>query len=268
MSNQFRHQVQLCRSCGSRYGADRFACTRCDVGLVDEPGAPVLALGDDVSPLATVELDTWTFKQRTELVDLLTREGVRHRWSAHTLEVADDDADLLVALQRQVASVDADEPEDDEVGYELDDWMPEQQAELVSMLAAEDIPHRWEGTEIVVPEPFADRTEELIDDIDHPDAIPAEPDDDDDAGGELLGTLFVAADLLARDATEPAGVRDLIDAAEVVDTAPVPYGLDVAVWDGIRRMTGELADLLGADADEDAVVAAARSLRDALREMV
>jgi hypothetical protein len=267
MSHQFRHQVQLCRSCGSRYGADRFACTRCDVGLVDEPGARVLPLGDDVSPLATVELDSWTFKQRTELVDLLAREGVRHRWSGHTLEVADDDGDLLVALQRQVVAAGGDEPEEDEVGYELDDWMPEQQAQLVSMLAAEDIPHRWEGTEIVVPEPFADRAEELIDDIDHPDAIPAEPDEED-AGGELLGTLFVAADVLARDPAEPAGVRDLIDAAEAVDTVPVPYGLDVAVWDGVRRMTGELADLLGSDADEDAVVAAARSLRDALREMV
>lgn len=263
----YHHQSQVCRSCGARYEGNRFACTTCDVGLVDEDRAVVLPLGDAVVGTASVPAHDMTFKQRTDLVDLLAREGVRHRWEGRVLVVADDDADLVRALHREVAAPVLEEPGEDEVGYELDDWMPEQQAELVSMLAAEDIPHRWEGTEIVVPESFADRAEELIDDIDHPDAIPAEPDDDD-AGGELLGTLFVAADVLARDPTEPAGVRDLIDAAETVDRAPVPYGLDVAVWDAIRRMTGDLADLLGADADEEAVAAAARSLRDALREMV
>jgi hypothetical protein len=268
--SQFRQHVQLCRSCGARYGPDRFACTRCDVGLVDEPGAPTLVLAADAPSPTRVPATGLTFKQRTEVVDLLAREGVRHRWEGESIVAARDDADLVRELvgtvMRSAAGAD-DDLDDDEVGYELDDWLHEQQAQLVSLLAGEGIPHRWEGTEIVVPERFADRAEELIDDIDHPDAIPVEPDDDD-AGGELLGTLFVAADVLARDPQDPAGVRDLIDLAEIVDRSAVPYGLDVAIWDGIRRMTGDLADLLGADADEEAVVEAARTLRESLREMV
>lgn len=160
------------------------------------------------------------------------------------------------------------EDEEPEVGYELDDWLPEQQADLVARLATEGIPNRWEGTEIVVPEAWADRVEEVIDDIDHPDAIAAEDDDADDAGGELLGVLFVAADVLQHDPTDRAAVADMIEAAERADVDGVPYGLDLAVWDGVRRMSGEVADLLAEHADEERVAAAARALRDALREMV
>ena len=162
-----------------------------------------------------------------------------------------------------------DDEEVEEVGYDLEDWLPDQQAELVSRLADEGIPNRWEGAEIVVAEHHADRVEEIIDEIDHPDAIPAEDDDGtDEDGGELLGALFVAADVLAHDPSDPNGVRDLLDLAERADVDGVPYGLDVAIWDAIRRMANELADLLGESADEEAVVAAARRLRDSLRDMV
>ena len=257
-------RVMVCRSCGARYPHDRFACTGCDVGLVEEgPPHRVLTLEGEG---AAVPVGDRTFQQRTELVDLLERDGIAHRWDGGDLVVGFDD--VAAARHLVEAGPMGEEAEEQEVGYDLDDWLPEQQADLVARLAEEAIPNRWEGTEIVVPEAYADRVEEVIDDIDHPDAIPADDDDADDAGGELLGALFVTADVLQHDPTDPAGVADMIEAAERVDAVAVPYGLDVAVWDGVRRMTGEVADLLAEHADEERVAAAARALRDALREMV
>lgn len=255
-------RVMLCRSCGTRYPHDRFACTECDVGLVEE-GAPHRVLTLEGEGLA-VPVGDRTFQQRTELVDLLERDGIAHRWEGGDLVVAVDD---VAATRQLVEAGPMGDEEEQEVGYDLDDWLPEQQADLVARLAEEAIPNRWEGTEIVVPEAFADRVEEVIDDIDHPDALPAD-DDAGDGGGELLGALFVAADVLQHDPTDPAAVRDLLEAAERADVDGVPYGLDVAVWDGVRRMAGDVADLLAEHADEERVAAAARALRDALREMV
>jgi len=253
-------RVQLCRSCGARYAPDRFACTACDVGLVEEaPHRRVLTFeGDGVG----VPVEGRTFKQRTELVDHLEREEVLHRWEEHVLVVARDDLDLVTAVLAE-----ADDEAGEEVGYYLDDWLPDQQGELTARLAEEGIPNRWDGSELVVAEQHADRVEEIIDEIDHPDALPVD-DDEGDGGGELLGALFVAADVLHRDPSDPVAVRDLLDIAERAEAAPPPYGIDVAEWDGIRRMAGEVADLLGEQADEEQVVAAARALRDALRDMV
>jgi acyl-CoA synthetase (AMP-forming)/AMP-acid ligase II len=55
---------------------------------------------------------------------------------------------------------------------------------------------------------------------------------------------------------------------------PAPYGLDGATWEEVRRRATALAGLLGDavlpgdDVDEDAVVAAARSLREAVHHLV
>ena len=257
-------RVTLCRSCGARYPHDRFACTACDVGLVED-GAPHRVLALEGEGLA-VPVGERTFQQRTELVDLLARDGIHHRWDGGDLVVGVDD---VAATRLLVEAGPMGEDEEAEVGYELDDWLPEQQADLVARLAAEGIPNRWEGTEIVVPEAWADRVEEVIDEIDHPDAIAVDDDEEGgDGGGELLGALFVAADVLQHDPSDPAAVADLLEAAERADVDGVPYGLDVAVWDGVRRMAGDVADLLAEHADEERVAAAARALRDALREMV
>jgi hypothetical protein len=260
--------AMVCRSCGARYDVNRFACTRCDVGLVPEERVLRIVSFDGDGP--SVPVAALTFKQRTELVDLLEREDVAHRWEGSGLVVAEGDVELVRALIAQVEGAMPAYADDDaeEVGYELDDWLPDQQAELVAALAAEGIPNRWEGTEVVVPEQHADRVEEMIDEIDHPDALAAEEAVEDDAGGELLGVLFVAADVLQHDPSDPVAVRDLLDAAERADVDGVPYGVDVAVWDGVRRMAGDVADLLGEQADEERVATAARALRDALRDMV
>ena len=60
--------------------------------------------------------------------------------------------------------------EGDEVAYDLGDWTAEQREELVATLAADGVAARLEETELVVPEADADLAEELIEEVDAPDA--------------------------------------------------------------------------------------------------
>lgn len=156
---------------------------------------------------------------------------------------------------------------DDEVGYELDDWGPDDRAALTAALHAERVPHEWREDEVVVPERWADVAEELIDAIDHPDALDVE-DDGDDGGADLLGALYVASDILSGDPTSSGAVVDVLELAPTMAGRPAPYGVDGRLWRSVGERVAELAELLEADADEDAVRTAAGSLRGLLRDLV
>lgn len=158
----------------------------------------------------------------------------------------------------------------DEVGYELDDWGPEQRHELSAALAGDGVPHRWEGTELVVAESDADLVETLVDEIDHPDALDAEDDGDDgdDGAAQVLSSLYVAADVLLAAPHSPAAAADLLQAAARASTLATPYGLDEQVWVEVRRRAGELAARVGDGSEEHEVAAAARSLREAVWPLV
>lgn len=157
---------------------------------------------------------------------------------------------------------------DDQAGYDLDDWTPDQKGQLIEALAAGGIPHRWEESELVVAEADADVVEQLIDDIDHPDALEAEEDAGDDAAAILLSTMYVAADVLSNDPDNPAAILDLLDAEEDAAGATPPYGIDKPTWDAILDATGRVAGLLDAKASGDDVTAAAKVLRDLLHPLV
>ena len=159
------------------------------------------------------------------------------------------------------------EPSDDEVGYDLDDWEPNSRGELVTVLAAHGIAHRWEDGELVVRERDADVVEPLIDDIDNPDALEVE-DDDDDAAAELLSALYVAADVLAGDHGNPGAVLELCQAEAEAQEMDAPYGVTKDTWDEIRRRAAVVAELLDDNTDEDAIRAASRELRDLLHPLV
>ena len=162
------------------------------------------------------------------------------------------------------------EPGDDEVGYDLADWGDPDRHQLATSLGAEAIASRWEGLELVVKEADADRVEELIDEIDNPDALEAEDDegDDGDGGAEVLSALYVAADVLQHDAGSAVAIVELLEASERASELGPPYGLDGDVWREVQRRSDTLADLLGAEAAEEDVIAAARSLREAVRPLV
>lgn len=158
-------------------------------------------------------------------------------------------------------------PGDDEVGYDLGDWGDDERAQLAATLAGEGIASRWEEHELVVKEADADHVEELIEEIDNPDALAEEPDDDD-GGADVLSALYVSADVLKDDPTAAMAIVELLEAAERASILGPPYGLDGDVWKEVQRRADVVADLLGAEADEEAVAAAARDLRDAVFPLV
>jgi hypothetical protein len=159
------------------------------------------------------------------------------------------------------------EPSDDEVGYDLADWSDAERSQLARHLLGEGIASRWEATELVVRETDGDRVEELIDEVDNPDALDAE-EPDDDGGADLLSALYVASDVLQHDPGSAIAIVELLEASERASELGPPYGLDGDVWREVQRRSDTLADLLGAEADEDEVMTAAKSLREAVRPLV
>jgi len=181
--------------------------------------------------------------------------------------------------------------EDDKVVYDLADWEPEQRSTLDRMLAAEGVAFRWQGgqgssswmapgpvsgpasppqasDQLLVAERHADLVEELIDELDHPDALEVDDDDGDDGAADVLSSLYVASDVLVGAPGNLAAAYELCEAVEAAGALAVPYGLDPAAWDELRRRAGTLAERLGAGSGDDEVTDAARALRDAVRPLV
>lgn len=156
---------------------------------------------------------------------------------------------------------------DDGVGYLLDDWPERQRADLTATLRQERVPFVWDGDELVVPERHADAVEELIDEMDHPDALDAE-EDDDDGGAALLSTLYVASDVLVRDPDNPPAVTELLEAADILDDVGPPFGVEGPTWAAIHERADALAELLGSGAEPDLVIEAATNLRASVRPLV
>lgn len=160
------------------------------------------------------------------------------------------------------------EPTEGEVGYDLSDWGDEERRRLATVLTGEALPSRWESTELVVRDADADRVEELIDEIDEADALAVEDEVDADGGAEVLSALYVAADVLQHAPDSAVAVIELLEASELASKLGPPYGLDGDVWKEVQRRSDALADLLSAEAEDEEIMASARSLREAVRPLV
>jgi hypothetical protein len=135
-----------------------------------------------------------------------------------------------------------DDPDATRVYYDLSAWSIDQQGELAAEMAEAEIPHAWDGTELVVPEEFEQAADVLIGDVEIRLGIESDQ--------ELAGGVDEASPL-ERIALEPdvpttefgldewsAGDRSLVDRALV--GASIPFR-----WEG--------ATLLVATTDEDVV---------------
>jgi len=125
------------------------------------------------------------------------------------------------------------DPEAARVFYDLSQWNFEQQAELASALADAEIPHGWEGDELVVPEAFESTTDAVFADLEERlDIAPASESGDGDAdgdGGEVAvrglveGESLTDYDLSDWDEYE----RTLV--GESLRKANIPFSWDYAV---------------------------------------
>jgi hypothetical protein len=160
--------------------------------------------------------------------------------------------------------------DDDQIGYDLTGWDDANVGLLRDRLEEQEIPYALDDDgELVVLEIDEARVDEVIDAILEPDAPPA-------AGGEarseLLGDLFVAADRLTHDPSDPEGRAGITSgAAETADHAP-PYGIEKAWWRDLGDRLDAFARLIGGgvpvEEEDRAIGDAATELRDHLRSYV
>jgi hypothetical protein len=171
--------------------------------------------------------------------------------------------------------------DEDELDYELDEWGVAERGVLTAALVERGVPYRWEGgLTLVVRVDQEDLVDSLLDDLedtewdgdDADDDADDDEDTDDEDGGEeaqtAMSDLFVAADRLAHHPDDGGAALQLLAAAEVVDASPPPYGVEAHVWERVGALAEEVTRHLDGAADEDAVAASARTLRDFLRGYV
>src|SRR5581483_3092493 len=198
------------------------------------------------------------------------------RCGAEYIDTATQCADCLVPLSDGgTADVGTAAAESDHeiLVYELDQWEPERRTQLEAVLAGANIPFQWEGTDLLVPAADETRVDDLLDQIEFPDALPEDGDEgdevDDEAVYQVMSDLFVIADRMA-DAgrVDLAVAGDFIVAAAAAAATPAPFGFDERTWQEVQRQSARIAEQLENEEDDGMVVAGARTLRDALRGFV
>jgi hypothetical protein len=165
---------------------------------------------------------------------------------------------------------DEDEGEGDtgEVAYDLSEWEDDQLDALNEALDKAGVAYAWDEDELYVREVDETLVDAILDEVQHPHALPEESDDGD-AGGVLLGELFVVADRLRHDPEEHEAVARLLRLATATEDAEPPYGLGEDDWESLRGQVDSLAETLEVDdPDGDAVIEAATQLRSAIRPFV
>jgi hypothetical protein len=242
-----------------------------------EPEADAAATGgphtDDGADTEVVyELDDWSEIERGAVTDRLREAGIPHGWEATSLHVsgADEAAveNILDIVEGDHESALTLDTQQDQVAYDLSDWDDDRLTALVDELDAAGIAHGWDEDELFVYATEEQAVDELLDRVAHPHELPAETDDGT-AGAELLGEVFVVADRLQHDPDDHEGTVSMLDLGHAVEGADPPYGLGPKEWDHLRgRVDALCSQLRVSKVDEDAVMDAARDLRNALRSYV
>jgi hypothetical protein len=264
--------LRWCALCRSEYVAGVLECTECAVVLVDAPPLTPEEVGDEDGDQIAYELDDVDAPERFAIDRELADHGIVHAWDGTTLVVAPwDEAEVDRVLHGDhEEGLDDDE---DQLVYDIADWDAARRAELAATLEAAGIAHGFdEHGDLVVLAADEDQVDELVEAVEFPDQLEAEPDG---AGAldavELLGALFVAADRLKNDPTDSEGTLAAADASRVMAAMAPPFGFAPPLWEELTATATELRRLLETETetvDDDAVVEAATKLRSALRPYV
>jgi hypothetical protein len=207
-----------------------------------------------------------------------------------------DEAQQDRAASGQPIDFDPNDPEVVKVHYDVSAWNFDQRAELSEALAEAELPHAWEGEEVVVPELVEAEVDALFDELDKilgPFPIALEDgaestefglDEWSDADRAVLTDALIASEvphrwdgttvLVASDAEH--AVDDLLELAPLVDAKTPPYGMAHRPWAGAVRGVDVLVELIDHDATtgspgdtaESDIIGAAQELRSLLRPYV
>jgi hypothetical protein len=205
----------------------------------------------------------------------------------------------------QAAAVDDDGARAGGSELELDEWAIEDRELLDRLLTGEGIAHVWQGSTVIVPRAEAHRVDDLVAQVeaeaeaavgapagDRGEGTPAGPggtpsghdaggpgagwDDDDDGDDwddwdgvdaqEVLGGAFVAADRLAKRASDPDGVVGMVEAQRAMATMELPFGFEAATWEDLVARVDVLGTALTVD-DGDAAALGGEQIEDLASEL-
>jgi hypothetical protein len=156
---------------------------------------------------------------------------------------------------------------EDEMVYELEDWRPEERAQISLMLERGQLAYHWEGSDLVVAAAHDEAVEAILAEVSRAEASPAD-DGDDETRYRRLSDLFGAADRLAGDADNDQKQEDLVGLATMIQNWATPFAVSDDEWWKIRLRAGDLADSIGQEASRTVIEDGATNLRDLLRKFV
>lgn len=220
----------------------------------------------------------WAGETRAVLRSLLVSQGITHAWQGTTLTVRDEDEEVVDGLIDEVAGSarPALDPDVVRVVYEVGEWPVGLQSQLADELAAADIAYEWdERGDLVVAEEDEDRVEAVLAELPDPDESQISSDDGV-AVHELLDSLFMSSDRLARNGADASGTLQLVEAADVVEHLALPFGFEPGQWRTFVGRVLELRDALGGHgggdgtegASDEEVAELAAGVRDLVRQYV
>jgi len=153
------------------------------------------------------------------------------------------------------------EEDNGEVIYELDEWLPEQRAELSMLVESAGIAHRWDGTDLAVAEEDEEEVDGLFE------QVHGLVDDDDEVRYRMIEELFASVDRLANDPGDPERQKAFLGSVGVVEQ-PTPVGLDDAYWWRVRSQGHTVKAAVEGGSRNDEISREAALLAEMLHEMV
>jgi hypothetical protein len=217
------------------------------------------------------DVSGWSLDQRAELTEALAEADLAHVWEGEEVVVPEEleaDVDALFArLEKLLGPFPVGLDDDDSgVQYELDEWPAPDRQTLAQALIDGQVPHRWEGSTLVVATDAETTVDELLDGIEQGTLEVAAGIG---APEGALDTMFRSADRLARDADDRAGANDLRDLVPRLAATAPPYGVSVATWARIIDAANGLTDLVDDEASSSSdIIGAAQELRTLVRSFV
>jgi hypothetical protein len=220
----------------------------------------------------------WAGETRAVLRSLLVSQDIPHAWQGTTLTVRDEDEALVDGLIDEVAGSarPALDPDVVRVVYEVGEWPVGLQTRLADELAMADVAYEWdERGDLVVAEADEEQVEAVLADLPDPDESQISSDDGV-AVHELLDSVFMSSDRLARNGGDASGTVALVDAAEVVEQLALPFGFEPGQWRTFVGRVLELRDALGGQGAEGGsegasdveIAELAAGVRDLVRQYV
>lgn len=214
---------------------------------------------DDTIVKVHYDVGAWTFDQQAELAEAMADALVPHAWDATELvvpEFAEDQVDAIFErLEKELGPFPIGlEPDANSTEFGLDEWSDADRKVLTEALVESEVPHRWEGSTVIVAQDAEDAVDDLLDAIEGGELMTADASGANEPPDGALSIIFLAADKLAKDPLDAKSRRTLIDLAELINKKHPPYALAPRTWAGAVAGVDRLIERFVADAEGSRVI--------------